>query len=78
MYSQALITFRETFEAVIIVVIILSYLRKLEKHSLIRPLLIGSVFGVFISILLGLSAYVVYSLIELKELVEAVAPYLLL
>jgi len=55
-----LITFREALEAILIVAIMLSYLKKIGKGNLSKYVYLGSLGGVLTSLLLGLAIQAVY------------------
>ena len=68
LFPSFLITFREAFEAALIVVIIVAYLQKSDKQSLIKYSLFGIVSAIGASLLFGVAIFVAYG--ELPELGE--------
>ena len=75
-YAQALISFREGFEAAILVAIISSYLRKIGEDRLVPPLIIGSMGGVLLSMLTGILIYSFYTTAQVGELIEASSSFI--
>lgn len=68
LFPSFLITFREAFEAALIVVIIVAYLRKSGKQGLIKYSLFGTVAAIGASLLFGVAIFLAYG--ELPELGE--------
>ena len=75
MFAQALISFRESFEAAILVVIVVLYLKRINKSYLIPYVILGSFIGIILSIITGISAHMLYFIAEIKEVAEAVASF---
>ncbi len=75
MYGAALISFREGFEALLILVIVASYLRRTGRGVLVKHVLLGGGAAVLAGLLLGGLSYSVYEASVEKELVEAVGAF---
>jgi len=75
MLARLLIAFREAFEAVLLVTIATAYLKRIGKAYLVRPLIIGGLIGVLLSIVAGLILYYIYGIAEEKALVEAIGAF---
>lgn len=73
MWDILLISFRESFEAWLIVGIIITFLKNSGRESLIRPVYLGAFFGILISLFLGVSIFSEASTLgaEGKEIFEA-------
>ncbi|WP_394325293.1 FTR1 family iron permease [Thermococcus peptonophilus] len=71
-----LITFREVFEAAIIVAIIIAYLRRTGREKQVKDVWIGAALSVGVSLLLGVGVLKFYGGLEETELFEGVASYL--
>ncbi len=76
MLAQTIVSFREGFEAAIVIAVVLTYLKKTGRWSLAHPLLAGSLAGVLLSGVVGWLAYVIYFVLEAKELVEAIGAFI--
>lgn len=75
MYGQMLISFREGFEAALLVAIVVSYLKRTGRSSLVFYLILGSIVGIVGSMVTGAIAYYTYAIVEEKELVEALGAF---
>ena len=73
--SSWLIVFRETFEAMILVSILISYLKKMQHYELVKPAILGGLFAIISSIATGIFLHVFYIVIA-GELVEAIASFI--
>lgn len=75
MYAQALISLREGFEALLLVVVVISFLRKVGWGRYEKFLILGALLGVLGSIVTGVIAFQTYVLIEQKTLAEAIGAF---
>ncbi|WP_461864115.1 FTR1 family iron permease [Thermococcus sp.] len=71
-----LITFREAFEAAIIVAIIVAYLRRTGRANQVKDVWTGVLLSVGLSALLGIGILKFYGGLEEKELFEGAASYI--
>ncbi len=79
MIASFIISFREAFEALLITVIIISYLKKTGRSLLVKPVVAGGITAVVSSIVLGIIVHVVFSIaIETinKALVEFISAFI--
>jgi len=70
-----LITFREAFEVILLMIILISYLKRTNEVSLVKPGYIGGLLGTVISIATGITLYLLYISIDL-DLAEAIASFI--
>ncbi len=75
MYGAALISFREGFEALLILAIVASYLKRTGRGALVKHVLLGGVAAIIAGLTLGVLSYSVYEASVEKELVEAVGAF---
>ena len=75
MYGAALISFREGFEALLILAIVASYLKRTGRGALVKHVLLGGVAAIIAGLILGVLSYSVYEASVEKELVEAVGAF---
>jgi len=73
--AQLLISFREGFEAAVLVSMVLLYLSRVGRRRLAKPLLLGGFFGVAMSLAVGFAIHILYLFIEAKELFEALSSF---
>jgi high-affinity iron transporter len=76
MYAQMLISLRESFEAALLIVIVLSYLKRMGWERYSRYLLLGGFIGVFSSVIFGIVAYQAYLIVEERALAEAIGAFI--
>ncbi len=78
MLGQYLITFRETFEAILIISIILAYLARTGRKSFSRYVWYGVYLSLFLSIILGVFVWFVYGTLPktLQVLFEAITAFI--
>ena len=76
MYAQMVLTFREAFEALLLLVIILAYLKRTGRAEEAKFAYFGAVLAVFLGIAASLAIFGLYGGLEEKELFEAAASYL--
>jgi len=69
------ITFREAFEAVLLMTILISYLNRTKQIHLVKPALLAGLLGTIISIIIGIVFYLLYIAIDL-DLAEAIASFI--
>jgi len=74
-FPSLLITFREAFEAILLMTILISYLKRTNQVFLVKPGYIGGLLGVVISIATGIILYLLYISIDL-DLAEAIASFI--
>lgn len=74
-FSSFLVTFREAFEAILLMVILISYLKKTDEVFLIKPAYMGGSLGAVISVTAGVTLYLLYISIDL-DLAEAIASFI--
>jgi high-affinity iron transporter len=74
-FPSLLITFREAFEAILLMTILISYLKRTNRVFLVKPGYIGGLLGVVISIATGVILYLLYISIDL-DLAEAIASFI--
>ena len=70
-----MVTFREAFEAILLMVILISYLKKTDEVFLIKPAYMGGSLGAVISVTAGVTLYLLYISIDL-DLAEAIASFI--
>ncbi len=75
MYGAALISFREGFEALLILAIVASYLKRTGRGALVKHVLLGGVAAIIAGLTLGVLSYSVYEASVEKELIEAVGAF---
>jgi high-affinity iron transporter len=71
-FSSFLVTFREAFEAILLMVILISYLKKTDEVFLIKPAYMGGSLGAVISVTAGVTLYISIDL----DLAEAIASFI--
>ncbi len=76
MIGSFIISFRETFEALLILAIILAYLKRMHKGELIGPVLLGGVIAILFSIFIGFTSHFLVASIPEKELIEATGAFI--
>ena len=76
MIASFVISFREAFEALIIVALIITYLKRMNKEHLVGSVVMGSALAVIVSILVGVFVYLTPVLVVEKELVEVVGAFI--
>lgn len=74
MWDILLISFRESFEAWLIVGIIITFLKTSGRGSLVKPAYLGAIFGIAISLFLGVTIFSEASTLgeENREIFEAI------
>lgn len=70
MFQGFVIAFREVFEIILVIAVMVGVIQKLNQRNLLKSLNIGLVLGVVLSILLGVIVFVFYE--RLKESFEGV------
>ncbi len=76
MFAQALVTFRESFEALVLVVLIVSLLRRSGRSEDVKFAYAGTVAAVILGTVLGFGILRIYGGFEEKELFEALSSFL--
>ncbi len=76
MYAQMLVTFREAFEALLLVVVILAYLKRSGRLEELRFAYAGAILAVAFGVLLSFGILKLYGGLKEKELFEGLASYL--
>ncbi len=79
MLASFIISFREAFEALIIIVLIVTYLKGVGKKHLVKPVIVGGIAAVVASISLGIIIYLAYvaTLVFInKALIEAISAFI--
>ena len=76
MLASFTIAFREAFEALIIIAIVIAYLKKTGRHSLVSSIVLGGIAAAVASMLAGLSLHFAFTVALEKELVEAVSAFI--
>ncbi len=75
MLAQFLITFREAFEAAVLVAIVLIQLVRTGRRGLIRSLILGASVGVLVSVLAGLLIRTIYIFGGFKDIFEILSTF---
>jgi high-affinity iron transporter len=70
-----LISFREAFEAVLLMSILISYSKRVNQIHLIKPAYLGGLLGTLISVFIGVILHLLYISIDL-DLTEAIASFI--
>jgi len=76
MLAQFIIAFREGFEASLLVAIVSSYLDRIGRSSMKKPLITSALIGIILSIATGAVAYLTYGFLFDKELMEAAGAFI--
>ncbi len=79
MLPAFIISFREAFEALLILVLIVAYLKRIERSRLVTPTILGGVTATLASVVLGLLIYMLYvGIIRVINitLVEAISSFI--
>lgn len=75
MIAQFTITFREAFEAILIVAIVIAYLKRTKRVFFVPYVLLGTFLAIVIGIITGSIIYIVYGILpeETQMLFEGLA-----
>ena len=76
MHGAMLISFREGFEALLILVIIISYLKRLGGEAQVRPVFLGGAAAALSGLVFGGLAHFTYEASVEKELIEALGAFI--
>ena len=67
MWDILLISFRESFEAWLVMGIIITYLKTSGRTKLLRPAYLGALLGIAISLLLGITIFSEASVLSMQS-----------